>query len=174
MNPAAEAARGAYLHRAAPTDRAADQRACAPAEGMDCIELTATTENRVIDLWEGRWQAFYGPLLGPLIGLASRKRVEDRVCLIVVALAAVMNSLQAPGAGWRIDLMRHPDNSPRAMVMTRVDLDARLAIPIRLEGRNVRVGDRRISLGSSNAGRDVLRLLTEAAGGFFGAARRVH
>ena len=170
----AEPARGGYLHRAATTDPAAEKRARAPAEGMDCLELAATAENEVIELWAARWAAFYGALLGPLIGLASSKRVEDRVGLIVVALAAVMNSLQAPGAGWRIDLLRHPDASPRAMIMIRADTDARLAIPLRLEGRNVRVGDRRISLGSSSAGRDVLRLLTEAVGGFFGAARRVH
>lgn len=174
MTPATEPARGAYLHRAAPADRAADERARAPTEGMDCIELAATAEAHVIELWAARWAAFYGALLGPLIGLASRKRVEDRVGLIVVALAAVINALQPPGVDWRVDLMRHPDQSPRAMILTRADVDARLAIPIRIEGRNVRVGDRRISLGSSNAGRDVLRLLTDAAGGFFGAARRVH
>ncbi len=171
---ASEPARTAYLHRAGHTDPAAEKRARAPAEGMDCVELAATAESEVVDLWSARWAAFYGPLLGPLIGLASKKRVEDRVGLIVVALAAVINALQPIGVGWRIDLLRHPDASPRAMVMTRADTDARLAIPIRLEGRLVRVGDKRISLGSSNAGRDVLRLLTEASGGFFGAARRVH
>jgi hypothetical protein len=171
---AAEPARRAILHRAATTDPASERRAFTPTEGLDCVELAATAENEVIELWAARWAAFYGALLGPLIGLASSKRVEERVGLIVVALAAVMNSLQPPGVGWRVDLMRHPDDSPRAMVMTRADIDARLAIPIRLEGRNVRVGDRRISLGSSSAGRDVLRLLSEAAGGFFGAARRVH
>lgn len=170
----AETARAAYLHRVAPADRAAEARARAPAEGLDCVELAATAETHVVELWAARWAAFYGPLLGPLIGLASRKRVEDRVGLIVVALAAVINALQPPGVGWRVDLRRHADDTPRAMVMTRADTDARLAIPIRIEGRNVRVGDRRISLGSSNAGRDVLRLLTEAAGGFFGAARRAH
>lgn len=170
----AEPTRGGYLHRATITDPAAAKRARAPAEGPDCVELAATAEAHVIELWAARWAAFYGALLGPLIGLASKKSVEDRVGLIVVALAAVINALQAPGAGWRVELMRHPDNSPRAMILTRADMDARLAIPIRLEGRNVRVGERRISLGSSNAGRDVLRLLTDAAGGFFGAARRVH
>lgn len=169
-----EPTRGGYLHRATPTDPATEKRARTPAEGLDCVELAATAEAEVAELWAARWAAFYGPLLGPLIGLASRKSVADRVGLIVVALAAVMNALQPTGVGWRVDLIRHPDNSPRAMVMTRADLDARAAIPIRLEGRNVRVGDRRISLGASNAGRDILRLLTEAAGGFFGAARRVH
>ena len=124
--------------------------------------LAEELEGRATTAWK-RWEPFYGPLGGPLLG--GLKPLHKRVGLMVAVIGAALLAIN-PTWDVHLDL----DDADLPVTMWVQDGEAMTDVPLVVEGRKIRVGSPgwgegegpAVGIATPGAGRRLLRGLIEA------------